>query len=475
VGVGAIFSFCEKEKAYLASRGKMIRWEGKEDSMMTKYIQLVTQIPGPRSKALLERKNRVVPDALSIYSAVAAEKAEGAMITDVDGNRLIDLAGGLGCMNMGHSHPDVVRAIQEQAARFTHTDFSVMMYESYIQLAERLTALAPGTFPKKAAFFNSGAEAVENAVKIARAYTRRRAVIAFEGAFHGRTLLTMSLTSKTAPYKEGFGPFAPEIYRLPFPYPYRSRHPETVARECAETLERALITTVSPKETAAVILEPVQGEGGFVVPPTEFLHRVREICDQHGILLIADEIQTGFGRTGRMFAMEHFGVAPDLMTVGKSIAAGLPLSGVIGRQEVMDAPGDSAIGGTYVGNPLACQAALAVLDIFEKENLLDKAERMGNWIRHHFHTLAESMPQIGEVRGIGAMVAVELVRDPVSKEPASEETASILKRAMERGVIAVKAGIYGNVIRMLAPFVIQEEPLREALTILEEEMRKAFR
>ncbi|BDG61351.1 4-aminobutyrate--2-oxoglutarate transaminase [Caldinitratiruptor microaerophilus] len=435
------------------------------------HIRLVTSIPGPRSRALLERKERAVAQAFQVHVPVIVERAEGALLTDVDGNTFIDLAGGVGCMNVGHSVPEVVRAIHEASARFTHTDFSIVPYESYIRLAEELSRRAPGNFPKKAAFFNSGAEAVENAVKIARKYTGRRGIIAMEGAFHGRTLMALSLTSRVKPYKQGMGPFAPDVYRVPFPYVYRwpgSPPPEEVARQAVAALERAFVTQVAPEDTAAVILEPVQGEGGFVVPPEGYLPQVQAICRRHGILLIADEVQTGFGRTGRFFASERLGIEPDLITVGKSIAAGLPLSGVIGRADVMDAATDGNIGGTYVGNPVACSAALAVLDVMDREDLPARAEALGRRLRARLEALAERTPLIGEVRGLGAMVAVELVRDRSTREPATAETTEIIREAIRRGVIVLRAGIYGNVIRFLMPLVITEEQLDEALGVLEE-------
>lgn len=434
-------------------------------------IELRTAIPGPRSKALLERKDAGVAAAFSIHVPVAIDRGEGALVTDVDGNTFIDLAGGLGCLNVGYSNPAVVRAIQETAARFTHTDFSVVMYESYIELAEALCRRAPGDFAKKAAFFNSGAEAVENAVKFARKFTGKRGLIAFEGAFHGRTNLTMGLTSKVNPYKRGFGPFAPEIYRVPFPYVYRwgngTLSPSEVARQAAEALDRAFITQVAPEDCAAVIIEPIQGEGGFVVPPPEYLPMVQAICRKRNVLLIVDEIQTGFGRTGHFFASEHFGIAPDLLLTGKSLAAGLPLSGVIGRAEVMDAPGDSTIGGTYVGNPVAIAAALAVLSEFDRLDLVGRARRVGEQIRSRMDALAAHCPLIGEVRGVGAMIGVELVKDRRTREPAGEATAQVIHRCIDRGVIAVKCGIYGNVVRFLVPFVITDDQLAEALDVME--------
>src|SRR5438067_4819342 len=319
----------------------------------TRSIHLQTDVPGPRSRAILERKDRVVADPLSAYLPIVAAEGRGSTLTDVDGNTFIDFTGGVGCLNVGHAHPRVVEAVQEQAARFLHTDFTIVPYEVYVTLAERLVAVSPFRSPAKAAFFNAGTEAVENAVKFARAYTGRSAVIGFEGGFHGRTLLSLSLTSKTHPYKAGLGPFAPDVYRVPFPNDYRG----PTAEEALAALERALITQVAAETVAAIVIEPVQGEGGFVVASKEYLEGVRRICDEHGIVMVVDEVQTGFGRTGKLFAIEHYGIEPDLITVAKSMAAGLPLSGVIGKAEIMDAPGDSAIGGTYVGNPVAQAAA----------------------------------------------------------------------------------------------------------------------
>src|SRR5213082_100532 len=336
---------------------------------VTRSIELKTGIPGPRSREILERKERVVADALSIYVPAVVDRARGATLTDVDGNTFIDFTGGVGCLNVGHANPHVIEAVQEQAARFMHTDFTIVPYETYVTLAERLVALTPISGPAKAAFFNAGTEAVENAIKFARAYTKRPAVIAFEGAFHGRTLMSLTLTSKTHPYKAGFGPFAPEVYRVPFPNAYR----DITATDSLAAIEAAFSTQVARETVAAIILEPVQGEGGFVVAPREFVQCVREICDREGNVMVVDEVQTGFGRTGRMFGIEHFEVEPDLITVAKSIASGLPLSGVLGKAEIMDAPGDNAVGGTFVGNPVAQAAALAVLDVFEEEGLVDRA------------------------------------------------------------------------------------------------------
>jgi len=423
-------------------------------------IELKTEIPGPRSRDILARKDAVIASPLDVYLPVVVAEGRGATLTDVDGNTFIDFTGGVGCLNVGHAHPHVVEAVQEQAARFLHTDFTIVPYEVYISVAERLLALAPFRGPAKAAFFNAGTEAVENAVKFARVYTGRPAVIAFEGGFHGRTLLSLTLTSKTHPYKAGLGPFAPEVYRVPFPYEYRGID----AAAALAALERALVTQVAAETVAAIVVEPVQGEGGFIVAPPEFLVGVREICDRHGIVLIIDEVQTGFGRTGRMFAIEHYDVEPDLITVAKSLAGGLPLSGVLGKAAIMDAPAEGAIGGTYVGNPVALAAAGAVLDVFEDEGLLDRAERIGETIRGRMQEWQRRHPQIGDVRGLGAMLAIELVEDRTTKKPAPELASAVAAAAAARGLLLLKAGTHSNCIRVLCPLVISDTELDEALT-----------
>ncbi len=429
----------------------------------TKTIELRTDIPGPRSREILDRKERVIADPLSIYIPVVIERGQGATITDVDGNTFIDFTGGVGCLNVGHSHPRVVEAAQEQLERFSHTDFTIVPYEVYVQLAERLCELAP--IPNaKAAFFNAGTEAVENAIKFARVHTGRPAVIAFEGGFHGRTLLSLSLTSKTHPYKAGLGPFAPEVYRVPFPNDYRGPDSETALA----ALERALVTQVAAETVAAIVIEPVQGEGGFVVAPREFMQGVRRLCDEHGIVMVVDEVQTGFGRTGKLFAIEHYEVTPDLITVAKSIAMGMPLSGVIGKAEIMDAPGDSAIGGTYVGNPVAQAAALAVLDVIGEEDLCARASVIGDAMRTRMDSWRERFPAIGDVRGLGAMLAIELVRDPATKEPDAETATAIVEEAARNGLLLLKSGIYSNCIRVLAPLTLSDAELDEALGVWEQ-------
>jgi 4-aminobutyrate aminotransferase / (S)-3-amino-2-methylpropionate transaminase / 5-aminovalerate transaminase len=430
---------------------------------MLESTRIKTEIPGPKSRALMERRRGAVSSGVGIATPIFAQEAKGALLTDVDGNTFIDFGGGIGVMNVGHADPRVVAAVREQVERFTHTCFYVTEYEPYVELAERLNALVPGDFEKRSAFFNSGAEAVENAVKIARSYTRRPAILTFENAFHGRTLLAMTLTSKANPYKKSFGPFAPEIYRVPAPYPYRGPSEE----EWFAVFERALVN-VDVGSVAAAIVEPVAGEGGFIPFPDSCLRKLREFCDENGILLIADEIQTGFGRTGTMFCVEHSGVVPDLLTTAKSIAGGLPISGVTGRAEIMDSVHVGGLGTTYGGNPLACAAALAVLEAFEEEDLLTRANVIGERVMGAMRDIQEKHPDfVGDVRGRGAMVAIELVKDPENKAPDKERTAGIVEAALQEGLLLLTAGQYSNVIRTLMPFVITDGELEEGLSILE--------
>jgi 4-aminobutyrate aminotransferase / (S)-3-amino-2-methylpropionate transaminase / 5-aminovalerate transaminase len=435
----------------------------------TRAIQVQTALPGPRSKEILERKERVIAEPLSIYAPLVIAEGDGALLTDVDGNTFVDFGGGVGCLNVGHSNPRVIEAVQEQAARFTHTDFTIVPYENYVGLAERLIHLAPISGELRVAFMNAGAEALENAIKFARAFTKRPAVIAFDGGFHGRTLLALSLTSKTHPYKAGLGPFAPEVYRVPFPSAYRG--PDVATALAA--FEDAFRTKVAAEDVAAVVFEPVQGESGFIVAPPEFVRGLRRICDEHGIVLVADEVQTGFCRTGRVFAMEHYDVEVDLMTVAKSIASGIPLSGVIGRAEIMNAPGDSAIGGTYVGNPVAIAAAHAVLDTIEEERLSERAESIGETIRVRMESWRDRYAFVGDVRGLGAMLAIEIVKDRDAKEPDAELATAIVEKALRRGLLLLKAGIHSNCIRVLVPLVITDEQLSEALAAWEEALEEA--
>ncbi|MDM5237862.1 4-aminobutyrate--2-oxoglutarate transaminase [Bacillus cereus] len=428
-----------------------------------------------KSSILHERRKNAVPEGPYNITELYVQSAKGAIITDVDGNELIDFAGGIGMQNVGHCHPKVVKAIQDQVESSIHSCFHVAPYESYIALAERLNELTPGDFKKKTMFANSGAEAVENAVKIARKATGRSAIVSFERAYHGRTLLTMSLTSKVKPYKHGFGPFASEVYKLPYPYYYRAEEgltPEEVDAQILAYFERFMLEEVASDNIAAIILEPLQGEGGFIVPTTTFMRGVRNICDKYGIVMIADEIQTGFARTGSLFAMDHFGVAPDLMTFSKSIAAGMPLSAVTGRADLMDAPGPGQLGGTFSGSPAACAAALAVLDIIEEENLVGRAVEIGARMMEVFNNWKDKYELVGDVRGLGAMTAIELVKDKETKEPAAEEVKAIMKETHNKGVITISAGIYSNVLRFLPPLVITDEQLEEGLTILEAAIAK---
>lgn len=431
---------------------------------------------GQKSAELHARRQQAVAVGPYHVTPLYIQSAQGAMVIDVDGNELIDFAGGIGMQNIGHCHPKVVKAIQEQAASSIHSCFHVMPYESYIELAEKLNEKTPGDFKKKTMFANSGAEAIENAVKIARKATGRSAIISFERGYHGRTLMTMSLTSKVNPYKQGFGPFAPETYKLPYPYYYRAPEgmlPEELDAQILNHFEQFFVGEVGADNIAAIIMEPVQGEGGFIVPSATFVQGVRRICDKYGILMIADEIQTGFARTGKLFAMEHYGVAADITTLSKSIAAGMPLSAITGRAELMDVPGPGQLGGTFSGSPVACAAGLAVLDVIEEERLVERAQVIGTRMLDAFRSWQEKYDIIGDVRGLGAMVALELVKNRVTKEPAKEETGNIVTECWNNGLIGLSAGIFGNVLRFLPPLVITDEQLEKGLTILEQAIAKA--
>ena len=436
-----------------------------------KFVKIQTAVPGPKSQEMLNRRLAIVPDGISYGNEAFVKKAAGALVEDLDGNVFIDFAGAIGTMNVGHSHPRVVQAIQEQAEQFIHTGFNVMMYSSYIELAEKLAALAPIEGEKQVAFFNSGAEAVENAVKLAKKYTKCQGIISFTRGYHGRTLMTMTMTSKVKPYKFEFGPFASEVYKAPFPYPYR--RPEGMTEEqhsdfIINQLEQFLIADVAPETVAAVVMEPVQGEGGFIVPDRKFVKRVREICTEYGILFVADEIQAGFARTGKYFSIDHFDVEPDLITISKSMGAGVPISGVIGRKEIMQSANPGEIGGTYSGSPLGCKAALEVLDIIEEENLNERAMAIGERIKERMRELAGTYEQIGDIRGLGAMIGVEIVKGKNDKSPNKYVVSDIVREANTRGVLLLSAGIFGNVIRFLTPLVITDEQLEEGLDIVEE-------
>ncbi len=438
--------------------------------MTSSAIQLLTEIPGPRSREIMRRKVRAVAAPMTVQAPLVVDSALGAIVTDVDGNHLLDLTGGIGCLAVGHAHPRVVEAVREQAGRFLHTDFAVVPYEIYATVAERLVAAAPFSGPARAVFFNSGAEAVENAVKIARLATKRPAVIAFEGGFHGRTLLALTMTSKANPYKIGLGPLAPAVHHLPFAQDYRGPS----ASEALAALERALVTQVAPAEVAAVVIEPIQGEGGFVPAPKEFLQGLRQICDEHGIVFVADEVQSGFGRTGAMFAIEHYDIEPDLVVVAKSLASGLPLSGVLGKAAIMDAPHEGAIGGTYCGNPLGLAAANAVLDVIESENLIARASALGETLLPRMTAWQDRFDAVGDVRGIGSMLAIELVKSRDTKEPAPELATRVIEESLRRGLLLLKAGLYGNCVRVLAPLVITDDELEEALDVWEEALGAAL-
>jgi len=412
----------------------------------------------------------VIANAKSVVHPIVAQEGRGATLTDVDGNRFIDFTGGVGCLNTGHSHPRVIEAAAEQLTRFAHTDFTVVPYEPYVELAERLLERAPFTVPAKAAFFNAGTEAVENAVKFARLATGRPAVIAFEGAFHGRTLLSMTLTSRPHPYKLGMGPLAPEVYRAPFPSDYRGPDVETALAE----LRQMFTVHVAAEQVAAIIVEPVQGEAGFLPAPKAFLEGLRAICDEHGICLIADEVQSGFARTGTLFAIDQTGVEPDMITLAKSIAGGLPLSGVLGKAEILDAAHDGAVGGTYVGNPVAQAAALAVLDVIDDEGLCERATLLGETMRARMLAWQERFAAIGDVRGLGAMLALELVQDRATKLPAPKLAQAVIDAALQRGLLLLKAGVHGNAIRVLCPLVLTDAELDEALAVWEDALVEAL-
>ncbi len=443
-------------------------------------IQIRTAIPGPKSRALQARRALAVPKGVPAVTPIAVVHAEGAVLTDADGNRLIDFGGGIGVMNTGHRHQTVVEAVRTQLDRFTHVAFPVSTYEPYVALAERLNRLTPGSHEKRTFFLNSGAEAIENAVKAARYYTGRQAVVCFDHAFHGRTNLGMALTAKVMPYKKGFGPFAPEVYRIPYPYCYRCDRPTGAGGDgqgCClanrERLEQIFAATVDPESVAAIVMELELGEGGFVPAPVEYVQSLAAFAREHGILFIADEIQTGFGRTGRMFASEHYGLVPDLMATAKSLAAGLPLAAVTGRADVLDAVHVGGLGGTYGGNPLACAAALAVLDVMEAERIPERGQRIGDRVTARFRQWYQQYDCIGDVRGLGAMVAIELVTDRGSKLPDKALTARVLAAALERGLLILSSGTYGNTIRILVPLTAADEVIDEGLAVMEEALRVA--
>ena len=447
---------------------------------MARIIDLKTPVPGPASLALLARRQKAVPKTVSQVTPLAVASAENAVLTDLDGNRLIDFGSGIGVLNAGHRNAKVVQAVKDQLDRFTHLCFQISMYGPYVELAERINAITPGSHEKRTFFANSGAEAVDNAVKVARRATGRQAIVCFEHAFHGRTYLGMSLTSKSVPYKAGFGPFVPEIYRIPFPYCYRCERRPTDRRAdgpccMAERsyFDRLFASHVEPASVAAIIIEPQVGEGGFIPAPKDFMRALAAFAKDNGILLIADEIQTGFGRTGKLFACEHYNLVPDIIVTAKSLAGGLPLAAITGRAEVMEVGHVGGLGGTYGGNPLACAAALAVLDVMEEDHLAARGVVVGDRIRARFLEWQRRYPEIGDVRGLGGMVAMELVKDPATKEPAKELTGKIAAEALKRGLLLLTAGTYGNVIRVLVPLTVEDAVLEEGLGVMEEALRAA--
>ncbi|MEO8703485.1 MAG: 4-aminobutyrate--2-oxoglutarate transaminase [Kofleriaceae bacterium] len=432
-------------------------------------IQRLTEIPGPKSRALLERRAAAVTRGLGRSTDVVIDRAEGALVYDVDGNTLVDLAGGIGMTLVGHCPPAVVEAIEVQARKLIHPCALVATYEPYVALCELLNEVTPGAFAKKTLLANSGAEAVENAVKIARSFTKRAGVLCFEGGYHGRTLLTLSLTSKYGLFKQGFGPFAPEIYRIPAPEPYRrpaGMTEEVYVDGCIVALERALITQIDPAALAAIIIEPVQGEAGFIPMPHRFLARIRELCTQHGIVMIADEVQTGFGRTGTLFAVEHSGVVPDVITMAKALGGGMPISATTGRAEIMDAPHLGGVGGTYGGSPVACVAAIAAIGMIREPAFLAHANRLGAIMREELEALQARSRLVGDVRGLGPMMLIELVTDRAAKTPAAAEALAVIKHSVANGVVLIRAGVYSNCVRFMPPLSITEDQLREGLAVV---------
>lgn len=437
-------------------------------------INLVTEIPGPNSRALVARREAATPRGAAKATTIAVERAEGAVVTDVDGNTLLDFASGIGALAMGHCPPNVVQALKDQAEKLVHLCAIVGTYEPYVRVAELLNEVTPGDYPKKTVLLNSGAEAVETAVKIARSYTKRSAIIVFEGAYHGRTNLTLAMTSKYSLFKKGFGPFAPEIYRLPFPYLYRRPldiSEEEYIEDAIARLENAFVAQVEPESVAAIVIEPVQGEGGFIPTPPRFLERIRALCTQYGIVMVADEVQCGFGRTGRLFAIEHYAIVPDLIVTAKSLAAGMPLSAVTGRADIMDAPHPGGLGGTYSGNPLACVAAIEAIETIRQPQFLQRAGEVGARLKQRLLDLQQDAALVGDVRGLGAMLVMELVTDRVKKTPAAEETLQVTAEALRRGLICMRAGLHANGIRFLPPLTITDEQIDEGMAVIAQALR----
>ena len=445
---------------------------------MPKVPNVVTPIPGPKSKALIEERNKFVPPGVYLVQPVSIEKSHGSILEDVDGNILIDFTSGIGVTSLGHCQEEIVQTICEQAGKLIHSCIHVANYEPYVALAKKLTEITPGNYPKRAILINSGSEAVENSIKIVRQSTKRPNIISFENSFHGRTYMAMTLTGKWDPYKVGLGPFVPGVYFTPYPYAYRCPWGTKDKEECGKAaihhIEKSLFKTqVDPSTVGAIITEPVQGEGGFIDPPKNFLPMLKELCEEHGIQLIVDEVQTGFGRTGKMWAVEHYNIVPDLMTMAKAIASGLPLSAVVAKDELMRDIYPGSLGGTYGGNPIACATGLKVIEIIEREKVVEKSAEMGKKLRKRLNEFYDKYEKIGEVRGLGPMLAMEFVKDRKTKTPDPDTSSKIMKTCLQNGLMTLKAGLYNNAIRLHPPLTIEEEYLEKGLEILEAAIKKA--
>lgn len=440
-------------------------------------VKLITSIPGPKSKELIEARQKYVANGVSMSIDIAVTEAKGALIKDVDGNVLLDFAAGIGVQNVGHCDDEIVKAIKEQVDKYIHPCFHIATYEPYVALCKKLTEITVGNYEKKVMLANSGAEALENAIKVSKAYTKKTGILSANGSFHGRTHMTMSITSKYKPYKFGFGPFVSDTYKFDYPYSYRAPlgvKPEDYAKECLEKLRLMLKTTVDPQTIACLIVEPLQGEGGFIVPSKEYMQGLQKICNENKIVFIVDEVQAGFARTGKMFAHEHYGIEPDIITMSKAIAAGIPLSAVVGRKEIMDAACLGGIGGTYGGSPLGCVAALKVIEKIEKEDLNGKSAKLGKYITDRLLSMKEKYKIIGDVRGLGSMIGVEFVEDLETKEPAGDFSKRVIKKCYEKGVIIIGAGILGNVIRFLPPLVMTEEQAKYGMDAFEKSIEESL-
>ena len=440
-----------------------------------KNVKLVTAIPGPKALEIIEGRKKYVANGVSMATTIAIEEAKGALVKDVDGNVLLDFAAGIGVQNAGHCDDEIIAAVKAQVEKYIHPCFHVATYSPYVELSKKLTEIVTGDYEKKVMLANSGAEALENAIKVAKAYTKRHGILSANGSFHGRTLMTMSITSKYKPYKNGFGPYAPDTYKFDYPYTYRAPKgvsEDDYAEECLEKLRTMLKTTIAAEQIACLIVEPLQGEGGFVVPSEKYMQGLQKICNDNGIVFIVDEVQAGFARTGKMFAYEHYGITPDIVTMSKSIAAGVPLSAVVGRKEIMDSACVGGIGGTYGGSPLACVAALKVIEKIEKENLCEKSFKLGEYIMGRLNEMKEKYQVIGEVRGLGSMIGLEFVKDRETKEPAPEMVKEIINSCFEEGIILINAGLLGNVIRFLPPLVMTIEQAEYGMDVLDKEISK---